>query len=117
MVRRHLWLAGGVVSVGLGVIGAFLPVMPTTVFLIIAAFCFARSNPEWEERLLNHPRHGPTLRAWRERRAIPRAGKIGAIATMTLSVFVTGLLAGWRWSLIPLLVLATIGAWIATRPE
>lgn len=116
-MRRHLWLAGGVASVGLGVIGAFLPVMPTTVFLILAAFCFARSNPEWEARLLDHPRHGPTLRAWRTRRAIPRAGKIGALSTMALSVAVTGLLAGWMWSLIPLAVLATIGAWIATRPE
>ncbi|WP_338468504.1 YbaN family protein [Novosphingobium sp. ZN18A2] len=116
-MRRHLWMACGILSVALGAIGAFVPVMPTTIFLIIALFCFARSHPEWEQRLLDHPRHGPTLRAWRERRAIPRAGKVGALGTMALSVAATGLLAGWKWALIPLGVMATVGLWIATRPE
>ncbi|KAG1263441.1 hypothetical protein G6F65_014523 [Rhizopus arrhizus] len=54
---RWLWFALGWVMVGLGVIGALLPVMPTTIFLILAVGCFARSSPKFEQRLLAHPRY------------------------------------------------------------
>ena len=66
------WLALGCLFVGLGMIGAVLPLMPTTIFLILATGCFARSSPRLEAWLLNHPRFGPTLRDWRERGAILR---------------------------------------------
>ena len=61
------WLAMGWICVALGIIGALLPLMPTTIFLILAAGCFARSSPRLEAWLLDHPRVGPTLRAWRRR--------------------------------------------------
>ena len=51
---RWLYMGGGLLAVGLGIIGAFLPIMPTVPFLILAVFCFARSEPEWERRLLEH---------------------------------------------------------------
>ncbi len=72
---RYSWLALGFFFVALGVIGAMLPLMPTTIFLILAAGCFARSSPRLEAWLLDHPRFGPTLRAWRRDRAIPRRAK------------------------------------------
>lgn len=60
--------------VALGIIGAFLPVMPTTIFLIMAAWFFGRSSPKLEARLLADPRFGPTLIRWQEKGAIsPRA--------------------------------------------
>jgi uncharacterized membrane protein YbaN (DUF454 family) len=71
MVRRHLWTAAGLFFVGLGAVGAFLPLLPTVPFLLLAVFCFARGNPAWEQRLLDHPKWGPPLREWRTRRAIP----------------------------------------------
>ena len=74
-MRRQLYLAGGLISVALGTLGVFLPLLPTVPFLLLATFCFARSNPVWEQRLLDHPRYGPPLREWRERRAISRKGK------------------------------------------
>ena len=67
----------------LGAIGAVLPVMPTTVFLIVAAWAFARSSPRLEKYLLEHPRFGGTLRRWRENGAISTYAKIMACAGMT----------------------------------
>jgi uncharacterized protein len=116
-MRRHLWTGAGLFFVGLGTVGAFLPLLPTVPFLLLAVFCFARGNPAWEARLLAHPKWGPPLREWRERHAIPRRAKIAALATMAVSVAVTALTAGWPWVLIPLGVMALSGTWIWTRAE
>lgn len=82
---RYVYLALGLVFVALGVIGAFLPVLPTTPFLIVAAACFARSSPRLESWLLNHPQFGPMLRAWREHGAIPRKAKLMALTGVSIS--------------------------------
>ena len=116
-MRRHFYLVGGILSVVLGAIGAFLPLLPTVPFLLLAAFCFARSNPAWEQRLLDHPRYGPPLRQWRERRAISRKAKRGALIAMGAGVVLTWFTAGWPWVLIPAAVIAITGTWIWTRPE
>ena len=81
---RAGWLALGLMFVGLGFIGAFVPLMPTTIFLILAAACFTRSSPRLEAWLLNHPRFGPTLRAWRAEGAVPRQAKIAACLGMAV---------------------------------
>ena len=82
----------GFFCLGLGFIGALLPVMPTTVFVIIAAWCFAKSSPRWHQRLLNSRLFGTTLKAWEEQRCIPPKARIIAISSMlifgTLSFFV-----------------------------
>jgi uncharacterized membrane protein YbaN (DUF454 family) len=77
---RGLYLAAGLFFVVIGFAGAFLPVLPTTPFLILAAACFARSSRRLESWLLDHPRFGPTLRAWRERGAIPAKAKMMSLA-------------------------------------
>lgn len=114
---RPLYLAGGIVAVGLGAIGAFLPLLPTVPFLLLAAFCFARSNPAWEAKLLNHPQWGPQLRDWRENRAIRRPAKIAAIGAMSVGVGFTWFTLGTPWVYISLAVLIVCGSWIATRNE
>ena len=116
-MTRPLYLAGGLISVGLGVIGAFLPIVPTVPFLLLAAFCFARSNPAWEQRLLDHPQYGAQLREWRERRAISRPAKMAAVGAMSVGVGFTWLTIGWPWVLISLAVLGIAGTWIWTRNE
>jgi len=78
-MRLALFLAGWIFVV-LAFAGAFMPVLPTTPFLILAAACFARSSPRLERWLLEHPRFGPLLRQWRERGAIPPAAKYLALA-------------------------------------
>ncbi len=114
---KYLWMAAGVILVGIGTLGIFLPLLPTTIFWILAAGCFSKSHPEWAERLYNHPKYGHHLREWRDRRAISRKGKIAAIGTMALSVGIVWFTAGELWALIPLAVLATVGTWIWTRAE
>jgi uncharacterized membrane protein YbaN (DUF454 family) len=81
---RPLYFALGLIFVALGFIGVVLPVLPTTPFLIAAAACFARSSRRMEDWLLNHPRFGPLLSAWRARRAIPRPAKLAATAGIAL---------------------------------
>jgi uncharacterized membrane protein YbaN (DUF454 family) len=83
-IVRTGWLALGLFCVLLGIIGAILPLMPTTIFLILAAGCFARSSPRLETWLLNHAHFGSTLRAWRANGAISRKGKIAACSGITL---------------------------------
>ena len=116
-LTKPLWLAGGLLSLGLGIIGAFLPLLPTVPFLLLAAFCFARSHLAWEQRLLDHPTYGPPLRQWRESGAISRKAKLAALTAMVASVALSLAFAGWPWVLAPVLVCSASGAWIWTRPE
>ena len=83
---RTLWLAGGILMVVLGVIGIFLPVMPTTPFLIVAAACFARSSPRFYDALVNHPVVGPPIRQWRATGTIPKRVKILAISLLIVTL-------------------------------
>lgn len=82
-MTRMLFLCLGCLMLTLGLIGALLPLMPTTIFLIMAAWCFARSSPAWEAWLLNHGHFGPPLRAWHEQGAISRPAKCTACAGMS----------------------------------
>ncbi len=114
---RPLWVAAGLLFVGLGTVGAFLPILPTVPFLLLATFFFARGNPAWEQRLLNHPRWGPPLVEWRTRRAISRRAKISALAAMGMGVLVTALTLGFPWWLLVLAIVSVTGGWIWTRAE
>ncbi|MCS3470483.1 uncharacterized membrane protein YbaN (DUF454 family) [Pseudomonas sp. JUb42] len=83
----RLLLAGiGWLSVALGVIGIFLPVLPTTPFLLLAAACFARSSPRFYAWLVNHRYLGPWIRDYLEGNGIPLKGKVYAIGLMWLSI-------------------------------
>ncbi|WP_394729020.1 YbaN family protein [Altererythrobacter sp. GH1-8] len=114
---RPLFLAGGIITTGLAALGAFLPIMPTVPFLLVAVFCFARSNPAWEQRILDHPFWGPQVRDWHERRAIPRRAKWMAIGGMSAGVFFTWATLGGVFVWISLAILLVFGPWIWTRNE
>lgn len=107
---RLLWLCIGWVSVGLGVIGAALPVVPTVPFLLVAAWAFSRSSPELRERIRNHPKYGEPIRAWQERGVISVIAKIWAVVAMSAGVCLT-----WYLGMEPQIVAiqATICALVA----
>lgn len=114
---RHLWLAGGITAMGLGTLGIPLPILPTVPFFLLAAFCFAKSHPEWADRLYSHPRYGAAMREWRDHRVISAKAKVSAIGAMTAGVVFTWFTIGWPWVLISMAVLLICGTWIWTRSE
>lgn len=84
-VGAWIWLLIGGGSVVLGVIGAFLPLLPTTPFMIFAAYCFARSSPRAHAWLLNNPWFGRQVRDYYAGKGIPSRTKLIAVAMVTLS--------------------------------
>ena len=107
----------GWVCVGLGIVGLIMPAMPGTVFLILAAWLFSRSSPRFEHWLLNHPRLGPSVVAWRENGVVPRWAQFVAAGSMAAS-FCLLVLLGLS---VPVLVLIAItfiaiSAYLLTRP-
>jgi len=113
-----LWRTLAIVSVALGVLGIALPGLPTVPFLILAAWSAGRGWPALEQYLLDHPRHGDTIRRWRERGAVPRKAKIAATLMMlasTLSIFLLPTPLLLRWLLPPFLLAVAI--WLWRRPE
>ena len=84
-VRVALVLAG-TGFVGLGILGAFLPVLPTTPFMLLAAACYARASTRFYNGLLNNRAFGPTIREWRRYRSIPYRTKWTAIGLMAVTL-------------------------------
>ena len=116
-MRRLVYLSLGFASVALGALGVVLPLLPTVPFMLLAAFFFARSSPRLEAWIVDHPRFGPHVRAWRERGAIGPAGKRAAFVAFAASAVLGLLLLPSPWLLAPLAAALVGGSWIATRPE
>lgn len=83
---RGFFLAAGITSVALGLAGLVLPVLPTTPFILLAAYCFARASPRLHQWLLRSRTFGPMIREWQRHRAIPWRTKLTAIALMSVTM-------------------------------
>jgi uncharacterized membrane protein YbaN (DUF454 family) len=114
---RLLWLSAGWIAIALGVAGLFLPLLPTTPFLLLAAAAFARGAPGLHSRLLAHPRLGPPIRDWQAHGAISRRAKLYALAAMAGALLLAALMR-----LHPLLltiqagISVAVAVFILTRP-
>jgi len=117
-MTRLFWNACGLAFVGIGIVGAFVPLLPTVVFMLVAAFCFARGSPRLHDWLLNHRQFGSPIRDWRENGAIRRPAKRMAMAAIALSFVLSLGLGAKVWVLgLQALALGAVSAFILTRPE
>jgi hypothetical protein len=94
--KRTLLTLGGLLSLGLGIVGAFLPLLPTVPFVLLAAFCFAQSSERLHTWLVNHRAFGRIIRDFEAGNGIPRRVKVRAISLLWISM--------------------AISAWIVARP-
>ena len=104
--QRPLYLVAGLLAVGLGVAGIFLPLVPTVGPLLFAAWCFARSSDRLYRWLLDHPRLGRIIAPFRSGTAMPRRTKLVVLAVMAASFGASA--AFLMHSLVPRLVLAGV---------
>lgn len=114
---RALWIVGGLLSLVAGFIGIFLPLLPTAPFVLLAAFCFARGSQRWERWMLDHPRFGPLVRDWNDRRAVPRRAKLLAITMMTISSVGMWFVIRSPWNWMPGLFCTAVAIWLWRLPD
>ena len=116
-MTRFFWLSLGGLALALAVLGAVLPLLPTTPFLLVAALAFARSSERLHNWLVEHPRLGPAIAHWRREGAISRRTKVSAviamIAAFTLSVAVG---VGATVLIVQAVVLVLAGVFVVSRP-
>ena len=115
---RYLLLVFAALCVALGIIGIFVPGLPTTVFILIAGWAAARSSPRFAAWLENHATFGPMIRDWRERGAVSRRAKISATVVMAISSALLFLTASRAWvAEATTVVMAVVLMWLWRRPE
>lgn len=117
-MKTLFWRSLVVIFITLGIIGAILPGMPTTVFLIIAAWAASKGWPQMDAWLLNHPKYGATLRNWREYGTVPRKAKCIASIMMLISgvlmLFTNAPILVKVFTDVTMLIVAI---WLWSRPE
>jgi uncharacterized membrane protein YbaN (DUF454 family) len=115
---RYMLLAFAALCVALGVIGIFVPGLPTTVFILLAAWAAARSSPRFAAWLESHATFGPMIRDWRERGAVSRRSKVTATVVMTASSVILFLTTSRAWMAEAITaVMAVVLMWLWRRPE
>ncbi|PIE20982.1 MAG: hypothetical protein CSA66_00250 [Proteobacteria bacterium] len=111
-----MWFGAGGVSLALGATGAVVPGMPTTVFVLIAAACFARSSERAHRWLLSTRAFGPLITRWHDERTIPEGAKRLALTMIVLSCGVSAwLLMGTPLASVGVLAAGAVGLWVVGR--
>ena len=116
-LMRGLWLLGGFITLGLGAVGVVLPLLPTTPFILLAAFCFARSSNRLHRWLHQHQVFGPLIENWNKYGAIGKKAKMLAIGSI-IAVFCISLFLDIPiWALgAQFLTLTCVSYFILSRP-
>lgn len=115
--QRVCWLGAGWTSLALGIIGIFLPLLPTTPFILVAAWCFSLGSPRCEAWLLDHKHFGPMVREWRQYRAVPLRAKQLAWVMMGIGSAWGAYTLPLRWSWLPAVFCLCVGVWLWRLPS
>lgn len=86
---KILYQVGGSISIGLAMTGLFLPVLPTTPFVLLAIFLFGKSQPEKIQEIMQHPKLGPFVQDYLDPQGIPMKSKIKALLVLWLSILIS----------------------------
>ncbi len=117
-LRRHGYLIAGYILFGLGAIGAVLPVMPTAVFWIAAAACFARSSERMYQRIVNAPHFGPVIEDYLSQGAISTKSKAAAVSGMGIGLAIAAFTLGVGLPFaVTFAMLGLASAYVLTRPQ
>lgn len=114
--QRLIWLLAGLASLVLGFIGVFLPLLPTTPFVLLAAFCFSRGSSRCEHWLLTHRLFGPMVRDWRASRAVPLRAKQFASVMMALGSLTAAFKLPLHLAWLPAACCAAVALWLWSLP-
>ena len=115
--KRIILLAVGILALALGGLGIVLPLLPTTPFVLVAAFAFANSSEKLHQWLLDHNVFGPLVHNWRSHGAISRFAKIVSVLSMVAILMISVLLAAPTLVIVvQALVLGACAAFILSRP-
>lgn len=117
--RFHpVWALAGLVSLGLGMIGIFLPVLPTTPLVILAAFCFGKGSPRLRRWIAGHRTFGPIIEQWERTGAIPRRVKYLACTVMVMTFVLSAVLGvGWAILTVQAIGMSAGAAYVLSRPD
>lgn len=116
--HRALWSALAVLSLGLGLLGIFLPGLPTTPFVLLAAYAGARGSKRLHDWLLAHALFGPMIRDWQREGAVSRSAKRSATLMMTLCALLLAWLApAWWMAALPATIMLVVAFWMWSLPE
>lgn len=85
-VKKSIYLICGILLLAIGILGIFLPLLPTTVFLILSSYCFMRSSPALNKWLTNHKHLGVYIKNYRDRTGIPMSSKISSLLMLWISI-------------------------------
>ena len=114
---RAIWIVVGIVALALGAIGVFLPLLPTTPFILLAAFAFANSNERLHNWLLEHNIFGPLVANWRHHGAISRGAKVAGVLSMIAVVALSIVFQVPTWIIVvQVIVLSAAALFILSRP-
>ena len=117
-LTRAFWLGLGLVCVALGAIGVFLPLLPTTIFLIIAAYAFARSSERLHSWLLSNKVFGPLIKDWQDHGRIRRPAKAMAVISMGVIILLSWIFGAPTLVIVlQAVILFPVAGFIVTRPE
>lgn len=114
---RTSFVLMGHASLAVGFVGIFVPLLPTTPFILLAAMCYSRGSDRFHTWIHQHPRFGPIISEWREHRAISARAKLAAVVMVVLSISYSVIRLSPPWKIVAVLIGAGVLTFILSRPS